>query len=261
MTAPSIADREFCAAIRGLSVRFGDRQALKGVDIDFPAKRISVLLGRSGSGKTTLLRSFNRLNECFEGYEGTGTVKLGGIAGAPDSLEEVNALPLSRLRRLVGMVFQTPNPLPLSIRKNLLLPLTLVAGLETDEAEEAMKRSLTAVGLWKEVADRLDRPAFSLSGGQRQRLCLARVLALEPEILLLDEPTASLDRLAAAVVEDLILSLKGRYSIVMVSHSLAQAGRLGDFLAVLTDGRVEETMAASALPKGAEAEKFLEKLL
>jgi phosphate transport system ATP-binding protein len=251
---------ELCAEVQGLSVSFGTHQALQEIGVKFLAKRINVLLGRSGSGKTTLLRSFNRLNECFEGYRGAGSVKLtlGGIARP---VEGPGALPLSRLRQLVGMVFQTPNPLPVSIRKNMSLPLMLVAKLNKDEAEETMRHYLSEVGLWKEVADRLDRSALSLSGGQQQRLSLARALALSPEILLLDEPTASLDRLAASKIEELILELKERYSVIMVSHSLTQARKLADFLTVLTDGRVEETFSSSELPQGAEAEKFLEKLL
>jgi phosphate transport system ATP-binding protein len=260
MKTPCIRTGEFCAEIRGLSVKFGTHEVLKDVGVSFPANRISVLLGRSGSGKTTLLRSLNRLNECFEGYSGTGSVKM-ALGGVLRPAEGPDSLPLHQLRRLVGMVFQTPNPLPVSIRKNMILPLTLAGKLGKDEAEETMRRALTEVGLWEEVADRLDRPASSLSGGQQQRLSLARALALSPEILLLDEPTASLDRLAANRIEELILALKERYSVIMVSHSLAQAKKLGDFLAVLSDGHVEETLSSSELPQGAEVEKFLEKLL
>jgi phosphate transport system ATP-binding protein len=257
---PRPGGQEFCAEIRGLSVDFGSHRVLKEISVNFPARKVSVLLGRSGSGKTTLLRSLNRLNECFEGYRGTGSVKI-LLGDTLRSIDGPEAFPLSRLRRLVGMVFQTPNPLPISIRKNMILPLTLVAKLGKDEAEETMKRSLTEVGLWEEVKERLDRSAMSLSGGQQQRLSLARALALSPEILLLDEPTASLDRLAANKIEELILSLKERYSIVMVSHSLVQARKLGDFFAVLADGHIEETMSSSQLPQGSEAERFLEKLL
>jgi phosphate transport system ATP-binding protein len=258
--APAGRLGEFCAEVLGFSVAFGPRPVLKEIGVNFPAKKVSVLLGRSGSGKTTLLRSFNRLNECFEGYKGTGSVKV-LLGNALRPVDGPGAFPLQRLRRLVGMVFQTPNPLPVSIRKNMTLPLTVVAELGKDEAEEVMRRSLTEVGLWEEVEDRLDRSAASLSGGQQQRLSLARALALSPEILLLDEPTASLDRLASNKIEELILELKERYSIVMVSHSLAQARKLGDFFAVIADGRIEATMPSSALPQGIEAEKFLEKLL
>lgn len=248
-----------CASIRGLKVSFGGHTALNGVDVDFSEGCINVLLGRSGSGKTTLLRSLNRLNECFDGYRGEGelTVVLDGIT---HSLMGRSSLPLSVLRRSVGMVFQTPNPLPLSIRKNMTVPLTLVAGKRKDEAEAAMESALTEVGLWEEVRDRLDRSAVELSGGQQQRLCLARALVLEPKILLLDEPTASLDRPAASRIEELIHSFRKRYSIIMVSHSLSQARRVGDFLIVMAEGRVGQKLPASALPRD-EAERLLEALL
>ena len=253
-----------CASVRGLKVGFGGRMALKGVDADFSEGCIHVLLGRSGSGKTTLLRSLNRLNECFDGYRGEGelTVVLKGVPHALMGRDSGrDSLPLPVLRRSVGMVFQTPNPLPLSIRKNMMIPLTLVAGKGKGEAEAAMEYALTAVGLWDEVRGRLARPAAELSGCQQQRLCLARALALEPEILLLDEPTASLDRPAASRIEELIRSFRGRYSIVMVSHSLSQARRIGDFLVIMAEGRVERTLPACGLPWGGEAERLLETLL
>ena len=249
-----------CVSIRGLKVFFDDQVALDGVDVDFPAGQVSVLLGRSGSGKTTLLRSLNRLNECFEGYRGEGDLTV-TLNGATLPLFGEEALPLSELRRSVGMVFQTPNPLPISIRKNMMTPLLLVAGKKKDEAEASMERALRAVGLWDEVSGRLDRMAAELSGGQQQRLCLARALALEPQILLLDEPTASLDRMAASLIEELILSFRGSYSMIMVSHSLSQARRLADYLVVLAEGRVERTFPIAALPRGEEAESFLEALL
>ena len=250
----------FCASVRGLGVSFGEHPALREVDADFPQGEVSVLLGRSGSGKTTLLRALNRLNECFEGYRGEGSVSV-RLGGAVRPLHGPEALPLSVLRRSVGMVFQTPNPLPLSIRRNMTLPLSLVAGMEKREAESAMERALIEVGLWNEVSGRLDRPALGLSGGQQQRLCLARALALSPEILLLDEPTASLDRPATARIEELILSFRGRYSVVMVSHSLSQARRVADLLVVMADGRIDQTLPAEAVPRGEEAERFLERLL
>ncbi|MDR1379339.1 MAG: ATP-binding cassette domain-containing protein [Synergistaceae bacterium] len=255
--------RKYCVSVRNLVVSFGEHEVLHGVNVDFPFKQVSALLGRSGSGKTTLLRSLNRLNEHFENYSGQGEVSvvLNGNIRSVHAKNRESAMPLDQLRRLVGMVFQAPNPLPLSIRKNIILPLTLVAELGKDEAEEAMSRVLNEVGLWNEVRDRLDRPAQALSGGQQQRLCLARALALKPEILLLDEPTASLDRAAASRIEELILSFKGRYSIIMISHSLSQARKLADFIAILTEGRIEETLSASALPNSNEAELLLERLI
>ena len=144
---------------------------------------------------------------------------------------------LSRLRRQVGMVFQTPNVLPASIGQNLLLPLQLAAGLDMDEARSRARRSLEDVGLWPEVHDRLGDPAGSLSGGQQQRLCLARTLALEPQILLLDEPTASLDPASTRRIEDLLLQLSERYAIILVSHGIAQARRLATRLLLFEDGQ------------------------
>lgn len=241
-------DRSSCAELRGLAVSFFGRPVLKGVDVRFPARRISVILGRSGSGKSTLLRSINRLNECFEGYEEEGEVRvlLGGTMrptrgdGAPSPHE---------LRRRVGMVFQSPNPLPMSVRRNLTLPLELAspARPSRQEVRERLQRALEQTGLWDEVRDRLDAPAASLSGGQQQRLCLARALALGPELLLLDEPTSSLDRAAAARIEDMLLSMRGRVSIVLVSHSLTQARRLADFAVVLAEGRLLRTFDAPSL--------------
>ena len=235
---------EFCATAERLSVFFGKRQILHEIDLKIPAGKISVILGPSGSGKTTLLRSFNRLNECFEDYSGNGTARV-RIDGALRPVDGDGAVPITHLRRRVGMVFQTPNPFPLSIRRNIFLPLRMTAGVEKNAAEEIMRRTLTEVGLWDEVADRLNHPALSLSGGQQQRLCLARALALRPEILLLDEPTASLDRTAAEKVEDLLLSFKGTYSVIMISHSLVQARNLADHIVVLEEGRVGKTCAAS----------------
>ena len=251
---------EFCATAEKLSVFFGKRQILHGVNLEIPAGKITVILGPSGSGKTTLLRSFNRLNECFEDYSGSGLVRV-RLESVLRSVEGNGAVTLTQLRRRVGMVFQTPNPLPLSIRRNILLPLRMAASTEKNAAEEIMQQTLTEVGLWHEVADRLNHTATSLSGGQQQRLCLARALALKPEILLLDEPTASLDRAAAEKVEELLLSFKGVYSVIMISHSLAQARKLADHIVVLEEGRVGKTCAASEFPfsefqHGSEANGF-----
>ena len=249
-----------CAVAEKFSAFFGSRPVLSEISLSFSEKSVTALLGRSGSGKTTLLRSLNGLNDHFAGFRSTGdlSVRLGGIlrpVRGPD------ALPASELRRRVGMVFQNPNPLPLSIRRNMTLPLSLVAGTEGEEAEGVMREAFVKVGLWPEVSHRLDRPTAELSGGQQQRLCLARAVALKPEILLLDEPTASLDYLAAAGVEELILSLKEQYSIIMVSHSFAQARRVADTLVFLSDGRVSAALPVSDVPLGADIGPFLERYL
>ncbi|MBQ4615599.1 MAG: phosphate ABC transporter ATP-binding protein [Mailhella sp.] len=205
-----------------------------------PRKKISVLVGRSGSGKSTLLRSLNRLNDEFPGVLVSGQVELDFGSGPVPVYPEPgrHPMPLAELRRRVGMVFQTPQVFPASVRRNMILPLSVVAGTPRSELEDRMREALQRVELWDEVADRLDVTAESLSGGQQQRLCLARALALDPEILLLDEPTASLDVHAARHVEELLLSLAPHCTVVMVSHSLEQSLRLADTLTVMGNGRV-----------------------
>ncbi|MBQ9419805.1 MAG: phosphate ABC transporter ATP-binding protein [Synergistaceae bacterium] len=223
-----------CVVIEKLRVSFAKREILHGLDIKFPANKISVVLGRSGSGKSTLLRSINRLNECFDGFHGEGEIKilLGG------SLVSVADVALTELRRRAGMVFQSPNPLPMSIRKNIAMPLNLAFRLSNTETEKIIREKLEQTALWDEVKDRLNDSAMSLSGGQQQRLCLARALALRPELLLLDEPTSSLDRAAAEKIEDMILSLKNKISVIMVSHSIQQAEKLADYLVTIEEGKI-----------------------
>ncbi len=251
---------ENCAEIRGLCVSFNGEEVLHGITTDIPRHGIIVLLGRSGSGKTTLLRALNRLNESFAGYAGTGTVRL-AIGGGMKPVYGSEAPDLTRIRCSVGMVFQSPNPLPLSLRKNMILPLELTLGLKRDEAEGRMEKSLRDVGLWDEVKDRLNRHAASFSGGQQQRMCLARTLALEPDILLLDEPTASLDKKSAELIEEHLKRLEARIPLIMVSHSLAQARKLGAHFKILSEGRIINEFEREALPRGEAAEIFLEELL
>lgn len=240
---------------------FGGAEVLHGVTADFPRRGITVLLGRSGSGKTTMLRSLNRLNECFDGYDGSGSVKL-LINGEMTELYGGSAPDPASVRRRAGMVFQAPNPLPLSLRKNITLPLELTLGLKKREAEERMERSLRRAGLWNEVKDRLNDAASSFSGGQQQRMCLARTLALEPDILLLDEPTASLDRRSADAVETMLEELRDAVPIIMVSHSLPQALRLAARFFVMRGGKIVKTLTREEIPSGGEeGEKFLENLL
>ena len=228
--------------INDLCVYFGRQQVLHNVCMEAPRQGITVLAGRSGSGKTTLLRALNRLNETFFHCRTSGVVELDlgrgleTIYPAPG----VNVRPLAQLRRLVGMVFQTPNVLPVSVERNLALPLEVVAGLPEKERGLKVREALMSVGLWEEVKDRLDMPAERLSGGQQQRLCLARALALEPAMLLLDEPTASLDVHATAEIEDLLLRLASQYPLLVVSHNPEQAVRLAERLVVMADGRVRQ---------------------
>ncbi len=249
-----------CAEIENLSVSFHGRKAVNGINASFPSDGITFLIGRSGSGKTTFLRALNRLNETFDGHEGSGSIRL-LLGGEMKDIYSSGILTPTELRRKVGMVFQTPNPLPLSIRRNIMLPLELMLGSRGSFADEKMETALKTTGLWNEVRDRLDTPANRLSGGQQQRLCLARALALEPEILLLDEPTASLDKRSSELIEDHLLSLKNRYSIVMVSHSVRQALKLGSYFVLLKNGTVAASFLKDELPEGKEAERAMTDLL
>ena len=234
------------AAIRfeNLSVSFSGKAVLERLSVEIPAGGPSFLLGASGSGKTTFLRAINRLNECFPECKTSGRVCLRLGEGWVDAYARQVAV--DGLRRRVGMVFQTPNVLPLSIAGNLVMPLRVSQGLSADDAEARMEESLREAHLWHEVSDRLARPAASLSGGQQQRLCLARALALRPQMLLLDEPTASLDFKAAQSIEALLQELASRYTVVVVSHSLSQARRLAQHLFVLRHGGQVECLEREA---------------
>jgi len=231
--------------VENLSVSFAGRQVLSGLNLEIPAGGPTVLVGRSGSGKTTLLRAVNRLNECLPASATSGrvAVRLGGDwvdAYAPATVVE-------DLRKRVGMVFQTPNVLPVGVARKLGLPLKLALGLNAAEIEARAEQALREAHLWDEVKDRLADPAQTLSGGQQQRLCLARALAFAPEILLLDEPTASLDYKAAQGIEELLLELASRYTLLVVSHSLNQARRLAKQMFVLREGGRVEAVDNAAL--------------
>lgn len=226
-----------------LHISFNGRPVLQDVTLAFKARTSTVIIGRSGSGKTTLLRALNRLNECFPGCQTSGTVRL----RVENALLDVYAdeIPLTELRRRVGMVFQSPNVLPVSIAKNVALPLELVLGLPKKDLPDRIEEALKAAHLWEEVKDRLRDYASTLSGGQQQRLCLARALALRPDVLLLDEPTASLDYRASVKIEELLLDLKEQYTIIAVSHSLSQARRLADVVIVLKEGEIARAFPSS----------------
>jgi len=221
--------------INNLNVTFGKKQVLKNINLQIYPSTINVFIGRSGSGKTTFLRSLNRLNEEL-GAKISGEIFINFRDRCINVLDPKTNLPL--LRRKVGMVFQTPNLLPGSIAPNILLPLKLIFNYNREKQRQKMVKALKKVYLWDEVKNRLNAPANTLSGGQQQRLCLARIIALGPEILLLDEPTASLDLHSANKIENLILQLKKRYTILIVSHSLSQAKKLADHLFIFRDGQI-----------------------
>ena len=208
-----------------VSVRYGTRVVLDNVTLDIHKGCITALIGPSGCGKTSFLSALNRLTDLVPNAHVFGRVLL----DHKDVLEP--RVDVMALRRRIGMIFQRPNPFPLSIRRNLELPLKEHGVRGRTVLAAKIATALRAVGLWDEVGDRLDSPALALSGGQQQRLCIARALVLEPEVLLMDEPCSSLDPISSAVVEDLILGLRGRYTIVIVTHNLAQARRIANYAA------------------------------
>ena len=187
------------------------------------------------------------LSNCPLEVDSIRLAKLSNLDLDENNIAALDVSNLTELRRRAGMVFQSPNPLPLSIRKNITLPLKLAFNLSNSETEKILREKLEQTGLWEEVKNRLDIPATSLSGGQQQRLCLARALALRPDLILLDEPTASLDRAAAEKIEDMILSLKDKISVIMVSHSLQQASKLADYAVILEDGNILKTFDGNTL--------------
>lgn len=211
---------------QGLSLRYGPTLVFEDVTLDVHAGCITALVGPSGCGKTSFLSCINRLTDLIPGARVSGNLRL-------DDVDLLNPqIDLIALRRRVGMVFQKPNPFPLSIRRNLSLPLKEHGMRSRIARAEATERALRDVGLWDEVKDRLESPALALSGGQQQRLCIARALVLEPEVLLMDEPCSALDPLASRVVEDLIVGLRGRLTVLIVTHNLAQARRIADWAAL-----------------------------
>ncbi|MDT8385783.1 MAG: phosphate ABC transporter ATP-binding protein [Gammaproteobacteria bacterium] len=211
--------------IRDLAVAYGDTTVLDAVSLDIYRGCITALIGPSGCGKTSFLSTLNRLTDLIPTAQVRGEVRFEDT----DLLDP--RLDVLALRRRIGMIFQKPNPFPLSIRRNLELPLR-EHGLRRREAiEHKIETALRDVGLWNEVRGRLDTPALALSGGQQQRLCIARALVLEPSVLLMDEPCSALDPIASGVVEELIQRLRGRYTVVIVTHNLAQARRIANYAA------------------------------
>jgi phosphate transport system ATP-binding protein len=211
--------------VSNLAVKYGEVTALDGVSLEIYKGCITALIGPSGCGKTSFLSTLNRLTDLIPGVSVTGDVLFNGesIFG--------RAVDARHLRTQIGMIFQKPNPFPLSIRRNLELPLKEHGVTDARERAARAEAALTDVGLWAEVKDRLDTPALQLSGGQQQRLCIARALVLRPSVLLMDEPCSALDPISSGVVEDLILRLRGQYTIVIVTHNLAQAKRIANYAA------------------------------
>jgi phosphate transport system ATP-binding protein len=224
---PHVSAREF-------SVFYSDREAVKKVTLDIPKGLVTAVIGPSGCGKSTFLRALNRMNDLIHGCRAEGGLIFDGhdVYG-PD-------IDVIALRQRVGMVFQKPNPFPKSVFDNVAYGPRLQGGRNRGQLAEIVERSLVRAGLWAEVEDRLQHNALSLSGGQQQRLCIARALAVDPEILLMDEPTSALDPRSTARIEDLMSELCGAYTIIIVTHNMQQAARVSDFTAFLYEGALIE---------------------
>jgi len=224
-----------------LSLWYGSTPALEDISLDLPERRITAFIGPSGCGKSTLLRCLNRMNDLVDGVRIEGDVHFAG-GSIFDPEVDVNAL-----RKRVGMVFQKSNPFPKSIYENVAYGPRIHGVSRRGEIEEIVERGLRAAALWDEVKDRLHESALRLSGGQQQRLCIARALAVEPEVILLDEPCSALDPVATAKIEELLLELRQSYTLVVVTHNMQQAARVSDYTAFLYLGRLVEFGETSAL--------------
>jgi phosphate transport system ATP-binding protein len=220
--------------VRDLHLYYGQAHALKGINIEIPRRQVTAFIGPSGCGKSTLLRCFNRMNDLIDNVRIEGNMLLDG--------QELNdpALDVIELRRRVGMVFQKSNPFPKSIYENVVYGLRIAGVTDKAVLQETLERSLRGAALWNEVKDRLHESAFGLSGGQMQRLCIARAIAVSPEIILMDEPCSALDPIATDRIEELIHELKKDYTVVIVTHNMQQAARVSDWTAFLYMGDLIE---------------------
>ncbi|WHH61214.1 phosphate ABC transporter ATP-binding protein PstB [Petroclostridium sp. X23] len=220
-------------SIKNLDLFYSDFQALKSIDMDIPEKEITAFIGPSGCGKSTFIKTLNRMNDMVEGCKIIGEVKLDG----QDIYGDIDVI---KLRKRVGMVFQKPNPFPMSIYDNVAYGPRIHGIGKKSVLDEIVEKSLKAAAIWDEVKDRLKKNALGLSGGQQQRLCIARALAVEPEVLLMDEPTSALDPISTLKIEDLASELKENYTIIIVTHNMQQAGRISDNTAFFLNGEVIE---------------------
>jgi phosphate transport system ATP-binding protein len=218
---------------RDLNLYYGDFHALKNINLDVAQNAVTALIGPSGCGKSTFLRTINRMNDLIDGVKITGNITLDG--------QDIKKYDVIELRKRVGMVFQKPNPFPMSVFENVAYGPKIHGIKDKRKLNEIVERSLKGAALWEEVKDRLHKSALGLSGGQQQRLCIARVLAVEPEVLLMDEPTSALDPGSTLKIEDLMGELKKQYTVVIVTHNMQQAGRISDFTAFFLTGEVVES--------------------
>ena len=249
-----VGDESTCISVQDFNLRYGQKQALFDVNLDIPKNRVTAFIGPSGCGKSTLLRCFNRMNDLIDTVNTDGKIE---IDGQDIHRREQN---ITELRRQVGMVFQKPNPFPKSIFENVAYGLRLQGINKRRLLDEVVERSLRQAALWDEVKDRLDENAFGLSGGQQQRLVIARAVAVEPDVLLLDEPASALDPISTLKIEELVHELKQRYTIVIVTHNMQQAARVSDYTAFLYMGKLIEFGATRSLftvPEQKQTEDYI----
>ena len=239
--------------ISNLDLYYTDFHALKNVNLDLPEKEITAFIGPSGCGKSTLLKSLNRMNDLVEGCKITGEITLDGV----DIYKNID---VNLLRKRVGMVFQKPNPFPMSIYDNIAHGPRTHGIHNKSQFDDIVEKSLRGAAIWDEVKDRLKKSALGMSGGQQQRLCIARALAVQPDVLLMDEPTSALDPISTSKVEDLALELKKDYTIIMVTHNMQQAARISDNTAFFLLGEVVEydkTEKLFSMPKDRRTEDYI----
>lgn len=241
-------------SIQDLNLYYGEFHALKNIEMDIPEKSITAFIGPSGCGKSTLLRTINRMNDMIKGVRIDGKLEIAGQhIYSPD-------IDVEMLRKSVGMVFQQPNPFPKSIFDNVAYGPRIHGIKDKRKLEEIVWKSLESAALWEEVKNRLDEPALGLSGGQQQRLCIARTLAVEPEIVLMDEPTSALDPISTLKIEELVQELKKKYTIVIVTHNMQQAARISDRTAFFLHGEVieyDDTKTLFSNPKDQRTEDYI----
>jgi phosphate transport system ATP-binding protein len=240
---------------RNVHLHYGDFHALKGISVNLPEKSVSALIGPSGCGKSTFLRLFNRMNDLIENVRITGEVLID-----QKNIYKIKESQIDNLRRNVGMVFQKPNPFPKTIFENVAFGLRVNGIRDQKIISDQVERSLQHAALWDEVKDKLKKSAFELSGGQQQRLCIARALAVEPSILLMDEPASALDPISTAKIEELIFELKKDYTILIVTHNMQQAARISDYTAFFLNGELiefDETKTIFTNPKIPKTESYI----
>lgn len=233
---------------------YGDFHALKGVSMDMKKNQVVAFIGPSGCGKSTYLRCFNRMNDLIDGVRITGDILIDGVDIYKQNIQ------VDDLRKHVGMVFQKPNPFPKSIFENVAYGLRVNGTKDNKFIQERVERSLVQAALWDEVKDKLKKSAFELSGGQQQRLCIARALAIEPSVLLMDEPASALDPISTSKIEELIYELKENYTIVIVTHNMQQAGRVSDYTAFFYLGELVEyakTRTIFTSPKDPRTQNYI----